>query len=517
MARRAGLGLASLLFVPALGCAPSRLAEGIAYAADRYHVRDASTLRVSGKGHLRLNVALRSDLKDAIAESELAVVKERGGDVLRRANALAVTAVAGEVDRMPGEGLRFLTAKYGLTEAPRDVAERREYLKREFAARSHASLDRDLTHLTAAKDTRAARRFLESIADKIEPPAGDRGKLARALLGAPLFLPASIGAEMADREAMQREVVADFQQVVEYRPAQMDAVASAVRLEQADPPALARWFAPLFVQQADPEATYPPSEDRIGRVYLTGQADAIQVHIDIDDPVVYWTHQRAKVGDRRYDQLVYVAWFPSRPALTPNDPEAGRIDGVVVRITLDRHNRPAVYEFVRSCGCYHTLWVAEFVESAARKQFGRPANGHSFAVQRPTTARELFFPELIRDDGARPRRPIAFVSAGHHLLMGVRPMEEEAVGARIVARRTYRLEPYATLTRLPLGEGVASMFGSDGLVHNAGRKEGWLLAPTGMLSAGQPRQLGTMKIRMDAYDYDDPRLLERNLRLPDDF
>jgi hypothetical protein len=61
------------------------------------------------------------------------------------------------------------------------------------------------------------------------------------------------------------------------------------------------------------------------------------------------------------------------------------------------------------------------------------------------------------------------------------------------------------------------MFGSDGLVHNAGRKEGLLLAPTGMLSAGQPRQLGTMKIRMDAYDQDDPRLLEEGLRLPNGF
>jgi hypothetical protein len=79
------------------------------------------------------------------------------------------------------------------------------------------------------------------------------------------------------------------------------------------------------------------------------------------------------------------------------------------------------------------------------------------------------------------------------------------------------LEPYDTLTKLPLGDGVASMFGSGGLVHDAGHRAGWLLAPTGMLSAGQPRQLGTMKIRMDAYDYDDPRLLERNLRFPDDF
>lgn len=89
--------------------------------------------------------------------------------------------------------------------------------------------------------------------------------------------------------------------------------------------------------------------------------------------------------------------------------------------------------------------------------------------------------------------------------------------ARVTAERTYLLERYETLTRLPLGDGVASMFGSDGLVHNAGRIEGWLMAPTGMRSAGQPRQLGTMKIRLDAYDYDDPHLLDRQLRFPPEF
>ena len=233
--------------------------------------------------------------------------------------------------------------------------------------------------------------------------------------------------------------------------------------------------------------------------------------------IIYWAHTKAKVGNRKYDQLVYVAWYPSRPALSADDPEAGRIDGVVVRITLDRHKRPAIYEFVRSCGCYHTLWVSEFVEAAARKQFGPPAKDKRFAVQRPVAGKELFFPDLIGDDGAHPRRPVAFVSAGHHLLMGVKPIEDGVISGEIADRHTYRLEPYDTLTKLPLGDGVASMFGSDGLVHDAGRGEGWLLAPTGMLSAGQPRQLGTMKIRMDAYDYDDPRLLERNLRFPDGF
>jgi hypothetical protein len=38
-----------------------------------------------------------------------------------------------------------------------------------------------------------------------------------------------------------------------------------------------------------------------------------------------------------------------------------------------------------------------------------------------------------------------------------------------------------------------------------------------MLSAGQPRQRGTQLIHFDEFDFDDPKLLEKLLRLPDEF
>lgn len=510
--------VASLLaLLPAVGCAPARLTEGIGYAADRYRVRDAAALTVADRGHLRFNTALRSDLEDAIATDDLSGVKKQGAEVLQRANALAIASASGEIDRISSDGLDFLIKTYGLKEQQSDAADPRERVKSAYDAAAHAAVQHDLATLSSATDVDEARRFLSSIHGKIEVAAGDRGKAARILLGAPLFIPASIGAEAAEREAMQREMTVDFKRVTEYRPARMEDVPGAAELANADPGILAAWYAPVFLQQVDPDASYPASEDRIGRIYLTGRPDAIRVHVDIADPVVYWTRLEAKVGNRKYDQLVYVAWYPSRPALAKNDPEAGRIDGVVVRITLDRHSRPAIYEFVRSCGCYHALWVSEFIEAEARAQFGAPAENHRFAIQRDLPGKELFIPDLIPDDGARPRRPVAFVSAGHHLLMGVKPIEDHMFKGKVSSRYTYRLGPYDSLTKLPLGDAVASMFGSDGLVHDAGRGEGWLLAPTGMLSAGQPRQLGTMKIRMDAYDYDDPRLLERALRLPDDF
>nr|WP_320046893.1 hypothetical protein [uncultured Ilyobacter sp.] len=509
--------LLALLGAGLSGCTTGRYVEGVQLAAERAGVGDAASFAVSRRGHLRFDHATLSELDDVLRLDDLDAMKKSGSATLTTANAIATRAVDDELDRLPPKELDHLVDQYRLAEIPVEPHARRAALKAAYAERATALLKADQEHLAELPTVSAARRFLQEIRDAVAPPPGDRGKVARALLGAPLFLPAAIGAEIADAEATDRAVTADFTQIAVYNPPSTVAPPTAEELENAAPAQLAQWFAPVFVQQVDPAADYPPDDDRVGRVWLDGTPDVVAVHVDTTAPVVYWSHQVAKVEQRRYDQLVYVAWYPRHPAMSDNDPSAGNIDGVVVRLTLDRHHRPAVYEFVRSCGCYHTLWVAEFVEAAARAEYGPPTAAQQFAVQRTGTKRELFMPELVPDDGARPHRPIAYVSAGYHLLMRIHPLTDEDLAGEITREYTYQLRPYDELTRLPLGDGVASMFGSDGLVHDAGRREGWLLAPTGMLSAGQPRQLGTMKIRMDAYDYDDPRLLERNLRLPADF
>ena len=499
------------------GCAPARFVEGARFTAQQYGTGSADTLAVNRHGHLRFNHALQSDLDDAIAADDLATLQDRGIQVLSHAHELAVQAANSELDRLPAEGLAELVRRYGMDDAPTGADARRAFLKEKYAVRSRELLNTDLKRLEAAGGIDAARRLLRSIKRDIEPAAGDRGKTGRVILGAPLYLPAVIGAEIADTEATERAVLANFDEVIRYEPVDQSAPPTAAQLESANAEELARWFAPVFVQQFNPDAEYPQENDRFGRIELSGSRDAIKVNVDTSDPVVYWTTRQAKIGDRRYDQLDYVAWYPSRPAMSDNDPSAGHIDGVVIRITLDRHHRPAIYEYVRSCGCYHTLWVAEFVEAAARSEYGAPQGKERYAVQRPDGGRQLFLPSLVADDGAHPHRPSAFISAGYHLGMGIHPQREDEQHGDVRQTIEYTLEPYDSLTRLPLEGGVASMFGSDGLVHDAGRAEGWLLSPTGMLSAGQPRQLGTMKIRMDEYDYDDPRLLEHTLRLPSDF
>lgn len=495
------------------GCAPRCLSEGVHRAAIRYRVADASTTAIRKKNHLRFDASLRADLDDLL-QMEANPSREQAADLLRAANELAIRQGMGELDRLPPEGLRWLGAHYGGMPKDGESGAFREGLKERYRKETEQKLDAELKRLTEARNV---RRFLVETHRHLEPTPGDRGRTARALLAAPLFVPAVIGAEIADAEATQRTMVADFKQTLEYRPQGTVPREPAADLLSLDLSGLAARYAPIFVQQVDPGAAYDPRDDRIGRVSLDGRTDDIQVKVDTAHPVVYWAHTQARVESRRYDQLTYVAWYPNRPALSSGDVEAGKIDGVVVRITLDRHRRPAVYEFVRACGCYHTLWVAEFIEAAARSEFGGPTAKLQFAIQKNAKGRDLFLPALVRDDGTQPRRPVVFIDAGFHFVMLIKPSDTDEALATTAEQQTYTLEPYESLTRLPLGNAVASMFGSDGLVHNAGRQEGLLLAPTGMLSAGQPRQLGTMKIRMDAYDQDDPRLLERNLRFPSGF
>lgn len=517
MSRSCAVTISTALCLLVTGCAPARFVEGVRYVADRHGVRSADTFGVAHRGYLRFDHALLSDLDDVLTLDDADRIHADGRRVLEHAHSLATRAIADEVRRMPPKALDELDRQYRLKLTRSDVDARRADVNGAFATCSRTRLDGDLARLEATTTAAQARRFLRAIRRDVELSPGDRGKVARALLGAPLYLPAAIGAEIADAEATERLLTADFEHVIRYELPDRPSPGDAVDLKNADPATLAVWYAPVFIQQIDPNAEYAGDADRIGRVFLTGAPGNIAVHVDTSEPIVYWTHQQAKVGSQRYAQLVYVAWYPRRPALAANDPSAGDIDGMVVRITLDRHHRPAIYEFVRSCGCYHTLWVAEFVEAAARAEYGGAGERQTYAVQREDVDRELFIPALVRDDGTGPHRPIVFVNAGHHLVMTIHPLTDEPLLAKTQEHEAYRLEPYDVLTHLPLGDGVASMFGSDGLVHNAGRAEGWLLAPTGMLSAGQPRQLGTMKIRMDAYDYDDPRLLERNLRLPHSF
>ena len=482
------------------GCAPKQLGPAVNFYADARSVRDGAARRCAASWFLRFNELMISDLDDAISEGrkgDVEHMRSAAARVLRAANGLAVDSAGGEIDRL-GPSARTDLARR--THGPATA----ESLKDAFAREARTSLDDYLVQLERLEAT-AYRDRLAALRASIEPAPDDRGRTLRQLTLAWGALPAWIGVHNVEKKLDERVArESEFEQSVAWLP------------DLTGHDDLATRLAPAIIMESPKERSYPPEFDRVGEVYLTGQAQDINVNVNTSRPMIYWYTSEAKIHDRRYSQIVYSWWFPHRPAMEKNDPAAGHIDGDTFRITLDSKGQPAVFEVMQSCGCGHLVYVSESLEQTAEKQFGKPKQAGKLAVEKENGKHDLQVMGAVSVPADKPR-PVVYVMAGYHSVANVTCQEHAAEIKGVLEKHAFEVRAYGTLERLPLGDGIASMFGPDGLVHNAGREEGWLLAPTGMLSAGQPRKRGTQKIRWDEYSFDDPHLLEKALQLPDAF
>ncbi|MFQ5415194.1 MAG: hypothetical protein ACE5E6_12125, partial [Phycisphaerae bacterium] len=388
-----------------------------------------------------------------------------------------------------------------------DRATAADVLRTRYDHTASAALQRDLLDVERLPLERL-RNKLRAYRRGVEPLPDERGRLTRTLALAWAAIPAWIGLEREEaklRSKADAKVAKRFDRVAVWRSATQG---------RRD---LLRRYAPTIAVEWPQDRGYPIDDDRIGTVRLAGGPGAVEVHIDPASPALYAYTWTAKIHGRRHRQLVYVWWFPERPEMTPRDPSAGRIDGGMLRITLDARDRPLIVESSLNCGCGHQVFVSAALEASARRAYGGPLPGKRFATEQHMRGKHdviVIDTFDLPDDKTRPR-PVIYVAAGYHEVCRVTfadPAQRD--GVRVVADAAYALMDYRVLERLPLGDGVASMFGADGLVHGAGRPEGYLLAPTGILSAGQPRQRGTHRIRWDDFLFDDPHLLERTLRWP---
>jgi len=225
--------------------------------------------------------------------------------------------------------------------------------------------------------------------------------------------------------------------------------------------ALLAAYAPSFEIEVRGDA------DRFGRMrWLRGDASP---SVDAARPVVYahpaWTLYRRRV----LLQLVYTLWFPERVPQGPNDPLAGRLDGITWRVTLAPDGEPLVYDAIHPCGCYH-----EFFPTPRAQVRAGPGGLDEW----------LFAPQQLPRMG-EGERPLVRIASGTHDILRVSVVR----GTDSLAR--YDIRPYGELRSLPRqGGGRASAFGADGLVPGTERGERFFLWPMGIVSAGSMRQWG---------------------------
>lgn len=223
--------------------------------------------------------------------------------------------------------------------------------------------------------------------------------------------------------------------------------------------------------------------DRFGRLaWEDGPSPAVAT----ERPAVYRDLVFTRYREQVLTQFVYTLWFPERPAHGVVDTLAGRLDGVVFRITLDEAGQPLVYDTIHPCGCYHLYFPTERVTI-------RPApDGEPEWAIIPASAPSAAPPERIS---------VTTQSRTHFVIRVGLDTGGDAI--------PYDLIDYRELRSLPTADGSRSAFGPDGLVPGTGRMERFLFWPMGIDSAGAMREWGRHATAFTGRQhFDSPGLIE---------
>lgn len=214
--------------------------------------------------------------------------------------------------------------------------------------------------------------------------------------------------------------------------------------------------------------------------------------VDSADPAVYRQASYTRYKGENLLQLVYTIWFPERPPESDHDLLAGRIDGVVFRVTLAPDGSPLVYDTIHPCGCYHMFFPAPR------------------AVPLPAPPGEVewaLIPQNLQSVRATDRIVVR-IASGTHYVERVYVDQDDSLAR-------YALRPYDDLRSLrQMRGGTRSVFGPQGMIAGTERAERFLFWPMGIANAGAMRQWGRHATAfVGRRHFDDADLMERRFTL----
>jgi hypothetical protein len=259
----------------------------------------------------------------------------------------------------------------------------------------------------------------------------------------------------------------------------------------ADMAALFTAFAPRF------EIDIASNDDKPGTL---AWGTTIAPELDTSRPALYHHAAYTRYQGRNLLQLVYTLWFPARPAQAGSslDLLAGKLDGIVWRVTLAPNGTPLVYDSIHPCGCYHM-----FFPTPAAQPLPAPESGIEWA----------FIPQSLPAITAQDRLLIRIASQTHYIdRVTVEPTVSSAPFTPLA------LQDYDQLRALPVlnsSTGLTSrnVFSPTGFIDGSDRAERWLFWPMGIARAGTMRQWGRQATAfVGRRHFDDATLMQQRFR-----
>lgn len=262
-----------------------------------------------------------------------------------------------------------------------------------------------------------------------------------------------------------------------YQTTPMDAL-GLPRLSPQDEHRLVDALAPTIVQ--DTAAGY----DRIGQVQWSDG----ELTIARGAPTGYYYFSHGLFQSRPSLQINFVFWYSHRAGDSAPWIEWGRLDGLTVRISLDRTGRPVMLDIMNNCGCYH---------------FFVPERTRIRSVQTTSLGLNPLVPAWLPDQFPGQRLQLT-VSSGWHQVQHI--AQENTLEKTV----PYELRPYRELEMLPDEDGQhRSMFNPQGIAWNSDRVEPVLFFSMGIPNVGSMRQRGHHAIKLvGRAHFDQPRLFD---------
>lgn len=465
----------------------ARLYADVDDAVAQAGVHDAQARRIEGFPYLRIDRELASVAPDALTRLRFdewldglaALDRLARGFELRNLPAAARDALAGGARPVQRGALSAALARCAETLRRADFAlpETRDVLM----PRAHVPDDYDtwkrvvgLYELAKIPFADGIRRWQQETLRAFSMPLAElpqRGRRTR-------YLPADTMPPLAPHEVARTLAFARSGRL------------GLVRLARADRDRLFATYAPAF------DIDHAGEFDRLGApVWREGG----EVSVDASRPVVYTHLALTRYRGVMLPQLVYVAWFAERPRTAPGDLLAGRLDGLVWRVTLDPEGAPLVFDSMHPCGCYHL-----FVPTARAELRAQPDTLDEWA----------FVPQRL-DELRVGDRTVLRVASGTHYLERVGVAAPASARREATAPVRYTLAPLDELRSLPLpGGGRRSLYGPDGIVAGTERGERYLFWPMGIREPGAMRQWGRHATAfVGRRHFDDMDLIERYFTL----
>jgi hypothetical protein len=327
---------------------------------------------------------------------------------------------------------------------------------------------------------------------------------------------------MLGGEALEDPIQAVGGDGIVFAPHADDRPQGKAQLAAAGAQELVAYYAPIFVQQrVDTKSQrhpYPPEYDEIGEARMRRDDKGKLKAVVAGPPKVYAVYENRPINGHDHVQLTYTAWYPAHPRLKVIDLEEADIDSCVVRVTLDADHCPILYETIAACGCFHKVFVERWLEDGAASSFGAPERGKKHCVERALKDEiDWEVAGVVDEPRDRPRRPVVFLKAGDHKVLGMGSAARLRVPTGADAC-PYELADYSELYSLPVaGETDRAPFfdlRQGGKVYGAERKERFIFSFIGVDGAGQPRAVDQIKMHFDQSTWSDATIYEKYLRLP---